>query len=607
MKAQRLASATFIGQVSSVRGSEVLVRLRDVPTTLVMVDGASHRIGQIGNFVRIPLGYTQLFGVCTQVGADLLRPGTDNQHGSAMSDSELSGYRWMTIVLFGESVERKFERGVGQYPTVGDEVHLVTSDDMRTIYSGKQLSGSSISIGHIAGAPDIPAEIDLASLVTRHACVVGSTGSGKSNLMAVLLRGITSSPLLSARVLVIDPHGEYSSALLPGSFTKLSAQVGSVGGLRVPYWALGFEEMSRLSFGPMSESVSEYIRDKVRGLKLEAAALLDVPPPDETVSADSPIPFSLRRLWFELRRNEDVTFTDPSQTPSSESIALHAGDAERLLAAEFPAAAIGSGSPFLNKQRRGIARQLEFLRNRLLDPRFSFMFGSSDGYHASLEGRITNDLDGLIAAWIGHDNAVTVLDVSGLPPEVLDTVVGAMLTVIYEALFWGMNLDVGGKNQPLLVVLDEAHRFVPIGSGTTSSRICNRIAREGRKYGVGLMVVTQRPSDIDPTILSQCGSMIALRLTNAADRSAVSSTVPDDLGNLTALLPSLRTGECLILGEALQIPSRVRVSRAPNRPVGDDPQLPESWLLQRPTTAGYTEAIVGWRSQELAKRIEGQG
>ncbi|GAA0993999.1 hypothetical protein GCM10009563_10560 [Subtercola frigoramans] len=235
------------------------------------------------------------------------------------------------------------------------------------------------------------------------------------------------------------------------------------------------------------------------------------------------------------------------------------------------------------------------------------MFGSSDGYHASLEGRITNDLDGLIAAWIGHDNAVTVLDVSGLPPEVLDTVVGAMLTVIYEALFWGMNLDVGGKNQPLLVVLDEAHRFVPIGSGTTSSRICNRIAREGRKYGVGLMVVTQRPSDIDPTILSQCGSMIALRLTNAADRSAVSSTVPDDLGNLTALLPSLRTGECLILGEALQIPSRVRVSRAPNRPVGDDPQLPESWLLQRPTTAGYTEAIVGWRSQELAKRIEGQG
>lgn len=603
MKTQRLASATFIGMVSSVRGGEITVKLRDVPTTLVMVDGSSHRIGQIGGFVRIPLGYTQLYGVCTQVGADVSRAvimpgGTPDE-----DDTDPSGFRWMTIVLFGESTESTFERGVGQYPTVGDEAHLVTSADMEVIYSGLDITTSSVSLGHIAGAPDIPAVLNLAALVTRHACVVGSTGSGKSNLMAVLLRGIASSGLTSARVLVVDPHGEYASALENGTFTSLSVQVGTSSGLRVPYWAFGFDELSRVAFGPMSDSTSEYFRERVRALKVESARHLPTPVIEEMVSADSPIPFSIRRLWFELRALEDVTYTATTQSTSTESTPIRAGDAETLLATAYPSAGIGSSAPFLSKQRKVITRQLDFLRARLLDPRFTFMFGATDAYHPDLAGKVAADLDGLIAGWIGHSQPITIVDVSGLPPEVLETVVGAMLTLIYEALFWGMNLDVGGKKQPLLVVVDEAHRFVPSGANSVSSRICNRIAREGRKYGVGLMVVTQRPSDIDPGILSQCGSMISLRVTNGLDRAAVTSTVPDDLGNLTALLPSLRTGECLVLGDALQIPSRVRVTKAPSRPVGDDPVLPLSWQLTRPPQGGYRLALEGWRAQELAQPI----
>jgi uncharacterized protein len=116
-------------------------------------------------------------------------------------------------------------------------------------------------------------------------------------------------------------------------------------------------------------------------------------------------------------------------------------------------------------------------------------------------------------------------------------------------------------------------------------------------YGVGLMAITQRPSDIDPAVLSQCGTMIALRVTNGADRGAVNATVPDDLGGLTALLPSLRTGEGLVLGEALQVPSRVRIDRAPERPVGDDPKLPDVWLRPRPDRAGYADALAAWRAQ----------
>jgi DNA helicase HerA-like ATPase len=175
-----------------------------------------------------------------------------------------------------------------------------------------------------------------------------------------------------------------------------------------------------------------------------------------------------------------------------------------------------------------------------------------------------------------------------------------MLNLVYEALYWGMALPVGGKQQPLLLMIDEAHRFLPRDADTATSRACGRIAKEGRKYGVGLMVVTQRPSDIDATVLSQCGTMIALRVTNGTDRAAVAATVPDDLGGLTALLPSLRTGEGLVLGDALQVPSRVRIDRAPARPVGDDPKLPDAWLNPRPALCNYTIALKAWRAQTTA-------
>jgi len=201
----------------------------------------------------------------------------------------------------------------------------------------------------------------------------------------------------------------------------------------------------------------------------------------------------------------------------------------------------------------------------MLDSRFSFMFTSDDDWSPDEDGEVSADLDALLARWIGSERPITVLDVSEIPASLLNVVVGTMLSIVYDALYWGMNLPVGGKEQPLLIVLDEAHRFLREGVGTAATRACSRIAKEGRKYGAGLMIVTQRPSDVDAGVLSQCGTMIALRVTNSADRQAVASTVPDDLGGLTDLLPSLRTGEGLVLGDALQVPSRIRILRAPDR------------------------------------------
>jgi DNA helicase HerA-like ATPase len=192
-----------------------------------------------------------------------------------------------------------------------------------------------------------------------------------------------------------------------------------------------------------------------------------------------------------------------------------------------------------------------------------------------------------------------------LPSEVLPTIVGTMMRVVYDMLFWAQDLPIGGRQQPLLVVLDEAHRFVPEGSDTSAHRTLSMIAKEGRKYGTGLMLVTQRPSEIDSAILSQCGSMIALRLTNSVDRSKVSAAVPDDLGGLIDQLPSLRTGEGVFLGEAMPIPSRVRVRKAKQKPVGDDPKLPDVWQTpDRPDGALYTQALANWRAQSTSAEIE---
>lgn len=246
------------------------------------------------------------------------------------------------------------------------------------------------------------------------------------------------------------------------------------------------------------------------------------------------------------------------------------------------------------------------MRSRLKDARFSFLFSPGGGYEPNLDGEVQSDLDTLVRDWVGHDKPITIFDVSGLPSEILPTVVGTMLRVVYDMLFWAQDLPIGGRQQPLLIVLDEAHRFVAEGADTSAHRVLSMIAREGRKYGTGLMLVTQRPSEIDSAILSQCGSMIALRITNSADRAKVLAAVPDDLGGLVEQLPSLRTGEGIFLGEVTPIPSRVRVRKAKQKPVGDDPKLPEVWQgAKRPDGALYRRALTNWRTQSSSAEVEG--
>lgn len=599
MPSQGERAGTLIGYVASVRGGVVRVRLRDTPSTLVMVGGSSHRVGQIGAFARIPMGYTHLYGVVVQVGADPLAGDADETADALATevDPRFGGFRWMTIALFGESTGNIFDRGVSQYPTIGDEVHLTTAQDLETIYTQRDSIVDSLDVGTIAGSDSLNASLILSRLVARHSCIVGSTGSGKSNLVAVILAAIADPRYESARALVIDPHGEYVNSL-PGRSKVIRTGIGNqTNALRVPYWALPFDDLLSISMGPVPDRDAEHIRERVREMKVAAAQHLDPAPPAEAITADSPVPFSIRHLWLELIDAELVTFTERQPTEDNRETAIVAGDADALIAPEYPPASAYNTAPYLNSARRNLRRQLEFMRSRIRDSRFQFLFERGDDWDPAQDGSVTRDLDSLIASWVGGPEPVTVLDVSGLPTETVGVVVGTMLNIIYDSLFWAMDLDVGGKRQPLLVVVDEAHRFLPADGTTPASAACARIAREGRKYGVGLMTVTQRPSDIDPTILSQAGTMLALRVTNGQDRSAVAATVPDDLGGLTELLPSLRTGEGLVLGEALAIPTRVRFHLAAVASASGDAGLPTAWTKARPPVDQYAQAIRQWRSQ----------
>ncbi len=556
--------------------------------------------------MRVPLGYTSLYGVCTQVGADAAPPFVPEEAQPPPMYNEAlppPDYRWLTIALFGEAVGGHFDRGVGQYPTVGDEIHLVTPQDLEIIYRGEG-DGDSIVVGRIASSAGLPGRLQLSTLVSRHATIVGSTGAGKSNLVATILEELSSGDLPTSRTLVIDAHGEYASAvgdrgriIYTGASVPKNAEV-----LRVPFWALPFNELIDLTMGEMQPHAAEALRDQVADMKRKAAVHLRDPPSLETITADTPVPFSIRQLWFELEHNQRETYKESNpQNDDTRCTPLDAGDAVALRPPIYPSASLGSKAPFLSKSRLPIGRQLDLLHTRLRDSRFDFMFDPSDPLHPDLDGKAEADLDSLLAEWIGGEKPITVLDVSGLPPEVLGTVVGTMLRLIYDALFWAMELPVGGRQQPLLIVLEEAHRFLPCDADTPTHRVVSRIAKEGRKYGVGLMVVTQRPSDIDSAVLSQCGTMIALRVTSGADRAAVAGMVPDDLGGLVDMLPALRTGEALILGDALQVPSRIRVRKARHEPVGGDPPLPDAWRREeRPDPAGYALAVKNWREQSTS-------
>lgn len=588
-------ASTLLGKVVSVTGSTISIFLsQTVLSGLAIIDGTTYKIGQVGSFVKIPQGYKDLYGVVCEVGAEATPEG--------LEDAQYKTGRWIKVQLVGESVGSSFERGISQHPNVGDLVHLVTEEDLKRIY-GTDEEGH-VEIGRLSSAENIKVKIDIDKLITRHSAVLGSTGSGKSTTVASLLRSISAgnqneSIYPSARILLIDIHGEYSSALSDvASVFRISPNQGE-NKLSIPYWALDTEELVTFLFGGMTDTQENHVYDKITELKLQSiqSEIFDGVE-ESTLTLDTPVPYSLKKLWYALVDPELMTLIGTSR---DEPARVSEGDVETLTEPKYKPHAMGNQGPFLNTSAPGIKRQLRNLRSKLLNKQFDFLLHPG-AWEPDVDGKVEKDLPSLLQSWLGHDKPITILDLSGVPSPVIVRLVGSILKIIYTALFWSREKSEGGLDRPLLIVMEEAHRYLHSDKNNTNAMV-QQIVKEGRKYGVGAMVVSQRPSEVDETILSQCGTFFALRLSNPTDRAKVKGTLPDSLAGLMDMLPVLRTGEAIITGEAATLPIRTRVTLPIKRyrPRSEDPDVAEEWKKDRRSAEYmddiYIQMAASWRSQ----------
>jgi DNA helicase HerA-like ATPase len=559
-----------------------------------IIDGMVYRIGQIGSFLKIPLGYTSLYGIVTQIGADAI---PDKISDAIKGDFNLMGnQQWLSMTLVGEQIGQRFERGISQSPTTGDAVHIVTIQDLEVVYGGYD-EHSSINIGHISVSESLNAYLDLDKVVSRHFAILGSTGSGKSNAVGITLKSIIQKKFGRTRILLLDPHGEYNGVFGEDSKVFRVNTDKNANHLYIPYWALSFQELIKLFDGNISEQNKEYFRTKVLEAKQKGAAANSINIDATIISADSPIPFSLKQLWFELDDFERQTYSinnDPT------TLALKtAGNAEALISNQYNPAGVGNTAPFLNKAAKFLLPFLDSIRTKLQDRRFDFLFHPGE-YAPNLSGEVKKDLSELLLSWIGDEKPITILDISDVPSDIMMSIAGTLLNIIYEALFWGQEVEVGGRKQPLLIVLEEAHNYLRSGENSIASRNVQRIAKEGRKYGVGLMLVTQRPSELDETVLSQCGTIIALRMNNSKDRGYVSAAIQDELRSIVDLLPSLRTGEAIVSGEGVSIPSRIQFNKLANAPKSADPIVSKQWNQSYSQSEDdYIKLVSLWRNKKF--------
>lgn len=622
MRPESLNAATVIGAVQDVSGTTVSVTMRaDRFSGLSFVDGQGYRIGQIGSFVKIPVGYVDLFGIVSQVGASAV---PEN-----MAKDLPNGLRWMKIQLIGEGYRTgRFQRGISQYPTIDDEVHLVSEADLKVIYGRSDRQNHLVRVGHIAGSESIDALVDINKLVTRHSAVVGTTGSGKSTTVAGLLNVLSSEDRFpSARIVVLDLHGEYGRALGDRATVfriNPSDRAPNERRLCIPFWALSFDEMLRVTFGalPTDGKARNIILERVIAAKadsLKASPIRGLT--SENLSADSPVPFSLNKLWHELYGAEFATYYNSRGNPTDPATWAYEkdakgkdliGDAEAGIPPRFRKVKNVKDDPEkINyvPDSLNIRSQLEALGSKLRVSRYDFLLRPGD-WHPDADGVVEKGLAELMKDWLGSPNPITILDLSGIPSSMTNDVIGNVLRVIYDGLFWARNLSEGGRERPLLIVMEEAHAYLNDNFDGAASLVTQRIVKEGRKYGIGAMIVSQRPSEINPTILSQCGTFFAMRLSNGNDRSQVTSALSDNLEGLTNMLPILRTGEAIILGEAVGLPMRTMIQAPPKdrRPDSQDPVIcdelapeesmtPGGWNIKRLDDPDYDPFVETWLQQ----------
>lgn len=455
------------------------------------------------------------------------------------------------IELIGEISKREeggrtpFQRGVLDYPVLGDGISTVTANDIALIYARPRTS--CIVVGTIHHGSDQPAYIMTDNLLGKHFAILGTTGSGKSCSVALVLRSILESHP-NGHIVLLDPHDEYANAF------DDRAEVITPENLLLPYWLMNFEEavatfVSRE--GSERDTEIRILKDAILGARREYASHHNVA---GRVTVDAPIPYYLK-------------------------------DLQQI---------IDQGMGKLDKPEGAVPymRLLARVDALLSDNRLSLMFPD-----AAVHDTMADILARIVRVPVSG-KPITIIDLSGVPSEVVDVVVSMLCRMIFDFGVWSAEQ----QKVPLLLVCEEAHRYVPHDQSTSfepTRRAIARIAKEGRKYGIGLCLVSQRPSELSETVLSQCNTIFAMRLSNHHDQEFVRRTLPDGMAGLVSALPALHTQEAIVVGDGVSIPTRFRFGDldAAHRPRSRTAFFSKAWQEEVAEETFVRETMNRWRAQ----------
>ncbi|HIE01704.1 MAG TPA: ATP-binding protein [Thiotrichaceae bacterium] len=464
-----------------------------------------------------------------------------------------------------------FSRSIQHVPEIDSKCYVLRDAQLESfmkMLSNQGEQAYSLKLGQYTIDESATAYLDGNKFFQRHAAILGSTGSGKSWAVASILESAEKLP--SANLVVFDLHGEYRALSyakhwrIPGPDEL--GRSNSKGLLYLPYWLLNAEEMQAMFIDRSEFSAHNQVMAFQDAVIAEKKTTLRKADKDEVLNAftlDSPVPFSLKNVI--------------------ESV--------RLLNEEMISGARGLKQGHFFGQ---FSRLLTRLNSKLSDKRYGFLFNAPASEH---EYDAMANLAAKLMDYSKKGEKIKIIDFSEVPADILPIIVGIVARIIYQIQFWTPH----DKRRPLALVCDEAHLYLPKKDEQNpvekrAIEAFEKIAKEGRKYGVALLVISQRPSDISPTILSQCNNVIALRLTNAEDQNTVRKLLPETLESLLEMLPIMDIGEGLVVGDAVLLPSRIKINPPEEKPLSATIDFWSEWS-QKAEKPDFIKAVENMRKQ----------
>lgn len=596
-----------IGNVIRVESGrvEVVITVEDLN---LLYEDTTYRIGQIGSYVTIPMDERTLVGFVM---------GSGRQETTA---GDVEPQLIMQVQLLGEIKAGRFARGVNEYPIVGDDVWVAVHSDFATIFGSfdQLLAGTkhpqSFPLGRFAYNTDFEVKVLGSELFAKHVALLGNSGSGKSCTTARILQEVLD--LNQSQVVLFDMHGEYRKAFSDED-GQLNANVTYFGtdDLVLPYWLLKYDELEALFVdrsNPLNVGTQiSFLRTALLEFKQEAAQHLGL---TKSLTLDTPIYFSMEKLKTYAENLNDARYVLNDDRLAFSQLALRSlMPQEQQVLMRKQRCQFNRGNPQGETPHPlyfgRLLGLIDAIDTKYNDRRYEFLLRpiehglKSQYFKEHLQNTdetertsgLMNHLIKLLTGRVEPRSNLTIIDLSGLPFEIVDITVAVLTRLLFDLNFW----TPPDQRHPTLLVFEEAHNYVPRGEhkGGFARTAVERVAKEGRKYGVSAMIVSQRPSELSETVISQCNSFIIMRLSNPEDQLYVSKVVGDHFAGVIQMLPGLRPGEAYIIGDSVLMPMRTLVTLADPTPQSGDMDFFKLWA-QPGVECDVDDVIDHWRRQD---------